>query len=223
MNNGLVYPQQEIRYTWCDNDPNIYAILDEGCNSTCHSQYWIEKAEAIFKKLGYKVGWASKEGKVFSGLGSQGNKTQGCRVLPFSLNMQDDQNPIRGILEPHQLQEGRSPMLLSLHAQSHLGLVKDLAKGTIHIEGRQLPIFRCCKTGLLMISLTGGLIDATRNFQSVPKCHRKFRCSYMARNVASPSPDRGSGIDPEVAMHEYEAAFIGQRFSKQKDAQVGCH
>ena len=59
-------------------------------------------------------------------------------------------------------------MLLSLHAQSHLGLVKDLAKGTIHIEGRQLPIFRCCKTGLLMISLTGGLIDATRNFQSVP-------------------------------------------------------
>ena len=183
----------------------------------------MEQAEAKFKQVGYEVGWASKEGKVFSRLGSQGDKTQGCRVLPFSLNTQDDQNLIRGILESHQLQEGRSPMLLSLHAQSHLGLVKDLAKGTIHIEGRQLPIFRCSKTGLLMISLTGGLIDATRNFQSVPKCHRKFRCSYMARNVASPSPDRGSGIDPEVAMHEYEPAFIGQRFSKQKDAQVGCH
>ena len=60
-------------------------------------------------------------------------------------------------------------MLLSLHAQSHLGLVKDLAKGAIHIEGRRLPIFRCSKTGLLMISLTGGLIDATRNFQSLPR------------------------------------------------------
>ena len=109
-------------------------------SSACHSLYWMEKAEAKFKQLGYEVGWASKEGKVFSGLGSQGNKTQGCRVLPFSLNMQDNQDPVRGILESHQLQEaeGRSPMLLSLHAQSHLGLVKDLAKGTIHIEGRQL-------------------------------------------------------------------------------------
>ena len=168
--NGLVYSQQETRDMWCDSDPNIDAILDKGCNSACHSQYWMEKAEAKFKKLGYEVGWASKEGKVFSGLGSQGNKTQGCRVLPISsLNMQDDQNPIRGILESHQLQEGRSPMLLSLHAQSHLGLVKDLAKGAIHIEGRRLPIFRCSKTGLLMISLTGGLIDATRNFQSLPR------------------------------------------------------
>ena len=106
-------------------------------------------------------------------------------------------------MNPHQLQEGRSPMLLSLHAQSHLGLVKDLAKGAIHIEGHQLPIFRCSKTGLLMISLTGGLIDATRNFQSAPKCHRKVRCCYMARNVASISPDQGSGNDPEAAMNEY--------------------
>ena len=87
--NGLVYPQQETRDMWCDSDPNIDAILDKGCNSACHSQYWMEKAEAKFKKLGYEVGWASKEGKVFSGLGSQGNKTQGCRVLPFSLNMQE--------------------------------------------------------------------------------------------------------------------------------------
>ena len=31
-------------------------------------------------------------------------------------------------------------MLLSLHARSRLGLVKDLAKGTIHIENRQLKI-----------------------------------------------------------------------------------
>ena len=169
--------------------------------STCHSQYWMEQAEAKFKQVGYEVGWASKEGKVFSRLGSQGDKTQGCRVLPFSLNTQDDQNLIRGILESHQLQEGRSPMLLSLHAQSHLGLVKDLAKGTIHIEGRQLPIFRCSKTGLSMISLTGGLIDAARSV---------IESSAVATWLET----------LHVATNEYEAAFTGQRFSRQKDAQV---
>ena len=50
---------------WCEGDPNTYAILDEACNSTCHSQYWMETAETKFKQLGYEVGWASKEGKVF--------------------------------------------------------------------------------------------------------------------------------------------------------------
>ena len=64
-----------------------------------------------------------------------------------------------------------------------------------------------------MISLTGGLIDATRIFQGVPKCHRKFRCCYMARNVASISPDRGPGNDPAKA-------FIGHRPSEHKDAQT---
>ena len=111
-------------------------------------------------------------------------------------------------------------MLLSLHAQSHLGLVKDLAKGAIHFEGRQLPTFRCSKTGLLMISLTGGLIDATGNFQSVPKCHRKFRCCYIARNVALISPERGSGTDPANAMNKYEETFIGHGPSEHKDAQT---
>ena len=61
-----------------------------------------------------------------------------------------------------------------------------------------------------MISLTGGLIDATRNFQSAPKCHRKFRCCYMARNVASISPERGSGNDPASAMNEYEGVHWPQ-------------
>ena len=71
-----------------------------------------------------------------------------------------------------------------------------------------------------MISLIEGLIDAARNFQSVPKCHRKFRCCYMARKVASTSPDRRSDTDPGAPMNKYEVAFIGQRFSKHKDAQI---
>ena len=48
--------------------------------------------------------------------------------------------PVHGVLESHQLSSGKSPLLLSLHAQAHLGLVKDLKHGTISIDGNQLPV-----------------------------------------------------------------------------------
>ena len=35
------------------NDPNIYVILDEGCNATCYSKHWAEVIEKKLKNLGY--------------------------------------------------------------------------------------------------------------------------------------------------------------------------
>ena len=47
-------------------------------------------------------------------------------------------------------------MLLSLHAQTKLGLVKDLAKGVVSIQDQPLNIKRCSKSGLLVMNLTEG-------------------------------------------------------------------
>ena len=39
MSDGLVHVFQETRDMYDMNDPNIYVVLDEGCNSTCHSKH----------------------------------------------------------------------------------------------------------------------------------------------------------------------------------------
>ena len=128
MSDGLVRVFQETRDMYDMNDPNIYVVLDEGCNSTCHSKHWAEVVETKWKNLGYEFPFNDTKGKTFSGLGAGGTSTEGSRTLPFSLNFMDSQY---GVLESHQLSSGKSPLLLSLHAQAHLGLVKDLKHGAI--------------------------------------------------------------------------------------------
>jgi len=162
MSDGLVHVFQETRDMYDMNDPNIYVVLDEGCNSTCYSKHWAEVIKKKLKNLGYQFPFNDTKGKTFSGLGTGGTSTEGSRTLPFSLNFVDSHcTPVHGILETHQLSSGTSPLLLSLHAQAHLGLVKDLKNGTVSIDGNQLPIFRCSHTGLMMLAITPNQINPT--------------------------------------------------------------
>ena len=162
-------------------DPNIYVVLDEGCNSTCHSKHWADCAEGKLKALGYDFPFNEARAKTFSGLGETGTSTEGSRVLPFSLNFADN-TAVHGVLESHQLAIGKTPLLLSLHAQAHLGLVKDLKRGIVTIDSKVLPIFRCKQTGLLMIKVTPHNAVGSENDPNhvIPKCHRKFRSAFVA-------------------------------------------
>ena len=199
MSDGLVHVFQETRDMYDMNDPNIYVVLDEGCNSTCHSKHWAEVTEKKLKNLGYQFPFNDTKGKTFSGLGTGGTSTEGSRTLPFSLNFVDSHcTPVHGVLETHQLSSGKSPLLLSLHAQAHLGLVKDLKNGTKTIDGNQLPVFRCSHTGLMMLAITPNQLGTTgkefhHTSQRVPKCHRKFRTAFAALSDLPdmpPSTDR---------------------------------
>ena len=160
------------------NDGNIYVVLDEGCNSTCHSRYWGEVVENKLKMLGYEFPFSSKEPKNFAGLGEKGTSTEGSRTLPFSLHFETGK-PLHGVLESHQLSKGRSPLLLSLHAQTHLGLVKDLKNGVVSIDGKQLKVYRCIYSGLMMLAVTPQQLvemsDSSLEGPYIPKCHRSFR------------------------------------------------
>ena len=42
-------PDVEIVNT--DNDPRIFALLDDGCNKTCHSKDWRLKADTKLKNM----------------------------------------------------------------------------------------------------------------------------------------------------------------------------
>ena len=75
MSDGLVHVFQETRDMYDMNGPNIYVVLDEGCNSTCHSKHWAEVVETKLKNLGYQIPFKDTKGKTFSGLGTGGTST----------------------------------------------------------------------------------------------------------------------------------------------------
>ena len=191
MSDGLVHVFQETRDMYDMNDPNIYVVLDEGCNSTCHSKHWAEVVETKLQTLGYHFPFNDTKGKTFSGLGAGGTSTEGSRTLPFSLNFRDRQCiPVHGVLESHQL------------STAHLGLVKDLKHGTISIGGNQLPVFRCAQThrGLIMLAITPQQLDKKGvspqdSSKPIPKCHRKFRTAFAAVSDPDPMASLTSDID----------------------------
>ena len=157
-------------------------MLDEGCNSTCHSKAWAVDAEARLARLGYSMPLKDDSCKSFAGLGSGNTKTEGVRSIPFSLLLPDGN--MNGELDSYQLSTGNSPLLLSWHAQTKLGLVKDLAKGVVSIQDQPLNIKRCSKSGLLVMNLTEGLTDIINTppneLPKIPKCHRKYNLAYTA-------------------------------------------
>ena len=63
MSDGLVHVFQETRDMYDMSDPNIYVVLDEGCNSTCHSKHWAEVVTAKLKNLGYQFPFNDTKGK----------------------------------------------------------------------------------------------------------------------------------------------------------------
>ena len=63
------------------NDPGIWVILDEGCNSNCHSTAWADNAIKKLAKHGFYPQWLSHEKKHFSGIG-EGTATTGTRQWP---------------------------------------------------------------------------------------------------------------------------------------------
>ena len=172
MSSEMVCLDLPVRH-WDDpNDPNVYVALDEGCNTSCHSEHWGSVTEKKLKLLGLSFPWKSQESKTFTGLGSNASTT-GCRILPFALKLENTEI-ISGILESHEVKQGKTPLLLSLYSQLALGLIKDLANQRVYFkhvtDGTCLPIYKCATTGLLLVNMTAGM---TTDF--IPKGIRKYR------------------------------------------------
>ena len=185
------------------SDPNIYAALDEGCNSTCHSATWGEMCSTKLKQLfQVEFKWMSKIVSNFVGIGAQ-TRGVGSRQMPFGL-LALDGTVVKGKCESYEIESGSTPMLLSLYAQCTLGMRKNLEDGTCTVKDsdgnrRSIQLYKCKRTGLLLVNLTEGL-DKPKN--SIPrplevssefKFLRQFRpeTSYaMAGHSSSSSSER---------------------------------
>ena len=228
MTDGLVEMKQTLVDMYSDDHDHVFAVLDEGCNTTCHSRRWAEMAEKRLERRGLTFPFTDESPKKFTGLGAGNTDTDGVRVLPFALALVDhdgDKQIVNGVMHSHQLSAGSAPLLISLHAQAHLKLTKDMANGTIKIGDMILPTSRCKKTGLVMVNLTEG-IDCS----NLAKCHRPLRDlslvlpalgsegTAFAGTVKMTSAAHGSvrlsqlrGIGVEAERRDVSALFPGVR------------
>ena len=110
-----------------DHD-NVWVMLDEGCNSTCHGSRWHAHTTKVLSKHGLKMEKLDHLGGQFRGVGAA--RVLGRWRMPFSIQLRPSELRVHGELESTELDNKEMLMLLSLQAQSQLGLVKDMRQGT---------------------------------------------------------------------------------------------
>ena len=123
-------PSRALREVDIMEDGSVWATLDEGCNTTCHSRQWRENAESKFLNYGFVVERYDSK-KQYHGVGDKPVETKHCYMFPFNICLGPKQRSLAGVLSSQELtHEGFVPLLLSLPNQCTMGLVKDMRNGT---------------------------------------------------------------------------------------------
>ena len=83
-----------------------------------------------------------------------------------------------------------NPLLISLFAQSTLGLAKDMSRCTCTVQGKTLELARCSDTGLLLLNLS----QYAHRQHKLPLCIREIKLSPVDH------PRALVGAEPRRAM-----------------------
>ena len=132
--------QKSVGFNWKRNQPGLptvdlrtsdklFATLDEGCNSTCHTVGFAERAREVLQGYGRIFGELEGEGTSYKGLGTI--KSKGKRAIPWGIEMLKKtkltmtpsschKGFIQGAILSHEIENPSNDlyMLLSLHAQA---------------------------------------------------------------------------------------------------------
>ena len=134
---------------------HLIAILDTGCNQTCHGENWLRRyTHATGQSLPYLDGTSVRN---MRGIG--GNiATNGQRDIRILLELLDG-NLAEGTLRSTELKESDAPLLLSIQAQKALGLIINLASEVVHSEALGKDLKLVVKDGLLGLRLLPSDVD----------------------------------------------------------------
>ncbi len=66
-------------------DPNVWAIVDDGCNASCHSDKWIHNAMSKWEVKGFTPRQLNCKATRFSGVGQK--TTDGQFQIPMGLKL----------------------------------------------------------------------------------------------------------------------------------------
>ena len=195
---------------------DVFGVLDDGANSSVCGKKWCDNAEKKLAGIGFEFPWLSKNGVSFKGLGGS-TKTLGDRRLVFCVECRDsspnaEQNRplLPGILDCRVTSGEDTPLLLSLYAQSTLGLLKDL-KNFVCIVQRsnggqwEMPLVRTKGSNLLAVNLSAGL----RGLARVRRPLKPYRTML---------PRLKNKVHKDTSLCEEESHEV----SKVEDVHVGC-
>ena len=128
---------------------DLIAILDTGCSQSCHGELWLQRyAQATGQCL---PALETDVGPSFHGIGGA-VQTAGVRTIPLVLEMINGQYA-QGTLRSAELRGSHAPLLLSLAAQRHLGLVLDVCAETAHSQTLGCDLQLVMKDGLFGLRL----------------------------------------------------------------------
>eukprot|EP00435_Cladocopium_sp_Y103_P066563 s466_g28.t2 len=140
----------EDKMTVDEGKQQILAILDTGCNNTCHGDRWMQKFAEI---NGYMPEITEAAGQ-FRGVGGKVS-VAGKRTIPMRMQSLDNEL-IDGTIASIELQDSDAPLLLSAAAQQTLGLVLDLGNNTIYSRTLDKELEMVMYNGLPSIVLHPG-------------------------------------------------------------------
>ena len=166
----------DLRVVDLSEDEGIWAVLDEGCNTTCHSKAWRLNAEEKYLKMGYCVEWQQAD-KEYHGVGDRPTKASSMYLFPFSVDTTGYCKGLSGVVESFELDhQSFVPLLLSLGNQATLGLIKDMRAGKVWLsdyEDMELELCRAAQNGLLCVNI--GRLDLLAKRTKLPRNIRAHR------------------------------------------------
>ena len=169
-------------------DPHIWAVVDDGCNSSCHTKLWRKNADMKLAKLNFQCHLESSEMTTFKGVGEK--KTTGKWRIPFGIQLIKSKLDIQGSLCSHEMDAGDHVLLLSQSIQAKFGMIKNARSGSICLqdyEHQELEVVRMAKTGLFMIRIDH--LSTERLFDKDGKPHVEKDIKMIRNQPASSSAD----------------------------------
>ena len=133
----------------------IFALLDEGCNSSCQTRSWRINAELKLKR-GPRLAMKDTPRTAGTYRGIGGAETTCRKIVPICLKMEPCGLTVSGSIATNEIDGRDFPLLLSLQVRQKLGLKKDTRKGIVELTdypGQFLRLYQHHRTGLLMIRL----------------------------------------------------------------------
>ena len=120
----------------------VWVILDEGCNNSCHSLKWRQHAERCLARHDLRCEVQQIKPTSYIGIGHMK-----CTAKVH----------IGGIFVSNEMESGDHSLLLSLPAQAKLGLIKDMRIGKCTLReypDQELKLARVRSTGLLALCIS---------------------------------------------------------------------
>ena len=84
---SLPQPTSTMTRIGFKTDPRVFAVLDDGCNRTCHTPAFIDHMRAVLESEGKELSPLVGEAKHYTGIG--GCRATGRQSIPFGLALPD--------------------------------------------------------------------------------------------------------------------------------------